>query len=104
MAHELERLADGSTAFAAARVPAWHRLGTVTTGAMTASEVIATARLGGWDVRKIPVVGVDPETRERVVAPGKAMTVRTVPVTGEVGYLGVVGLLTDHSQASVLVK
>ena len=46
MPHELERLADGSTAFATSRVPAWHQLGVVTTGCMTATEVITAARLG----------------------------------------------------------
>ncbi|HEX2806741.1 MAG TPA: DUF932 domain-containing protein, partial [Kineosporiaceae bacterium] len=41
-------------------VPAWHRLGTVTTGCMTAEQVITTARLGNWNVHKIPVIGIDP--------------------------------------------
>ena len=57
MSHDLERLADGGTAFATARVPAWHQLGTLTPDCMTAAEVITTARLGGWNVRKIDVVG-----------------------------------------------
>ena len=93
MAHELEQLADGSTAFASARVPAWHQLGTVTTGCMTADQVIATARLGGWNVRKIPVHGIDvaTPTGARVEAPDKRMTVRTNPVTGGSDYLGIVG-------------
>jgi phage/plasmid-like protein (TIGR03299 family) len=91
MAHELEQLADGSTAFATARIPAWHQLGTVTTGCMTAAEVLATARLDRWQVRKIPLVGVDPVTGIHLPAPDKRMTVRTTPVTGEVGYLGVTG-------------
>jgi hypothetical protein len=60
MAHELESFADGSTAFVTARVPAWHQLGVVTTGCLTAAEVITTARLGGWNVRKIPVAGLVP--------------------------------------------
>jgi phage/plasmid-like protein (TIGR03299 family) len=92
MAHELEQLADGTTAFATARVPAWHRLGTVTTGCMTAEQVITTARLGNWNVHKIPVVGIDPaRPQERLEAPDKRMTVRTNPVTGALDYLGVVG-------------
>ncbi|MER7009926.1 DUF932 domain-containing protein [Saccharopolyspora sp. NPDC000359] len=53
MAHELEKLADGSTAFAAARTPAWHRLGTVVDkDGMTAQEVLDLAHLSGWNVRK----------------------------------------------------
>lgn len=51
MPHELEQMADGSTAFATARVPAWHRLGYVADGAMTAEELMTNAQLGGWDVR-----------------------------------------------------
>ncbi len=53
MAHELETLANGQTAFASARLSAWHQLGTVTTTVMTAQEVMSRAWLGGWEVRKI---------------------------------------------------
>jgi hypothetical protein len=98
MSHELEHLADGTTAFATARVPAWHQLGTLTTDAMTAAEVITMARLGGWNVRKIPVVGrhlvgdaVTGARYDTIDAPDKSMTVRTNPVTGGTDYLGVVG-------------
>lgn len=52
MAHELEKLADGSTAFAAARTPGWHRLGTVAPGPMTAQEVLDLAHLSNWNIRK----------------------------------------------------
>jgi len=97
--HELERLADGTTAFASARIPAWHQLGTVTSGCLTAAEVITTARLDGWDVRKIRIGGIDPTAPAGSVgaadapldAPDKRMTVRTNPVTGARDYLGVVG-------------
>jgi phage/plasmid-like protein (TIGR03299 family) len=100
MSHDLERLPDGRTAFAAARTPAWHQLGTVTTGAMTAAQVIQAAQLASWNVRKIPVIGretiPDPTTGNprtvEVSAPDRAMTVRTNPVTGATDYLGVVGL------------
>ena len=44
MAHELETI-NGRTAFATARVPAWHQLGTVTTDCMTATEVISITLL-----------------------------------------------------------
>lgn len=89
MAHELETI-NGRAAFATARVPAWHQLGTVTTDCMTATEVITTALLGGWNVRKIPVAGTAADG-STVAAPDKAMTVRTNPVTGTTDYLGVVG-------------
>lgn len=129
MAHELEKLADGRTAFVTARVPAWHYLGEVTDGLMTAAEIMDKAALGGWNVRKslgiaavIPsgrcleckrAVGVkhtqkctvpaepDRDSTDPVVteldtatlaeAPGWYSTIRTVPVSGEVQVLGVVG-------------
>ena len=89
MAHELETI-NGRTAFATARKPAWHQLGTVTTGCMTAAEVITTALLADWNVRKIFVAGHTPDGAT-IPAPDKAMTVRTNPVTGTTDYLGVVG-------------
>jgi len=99
MPHELEQLADGTTAFATARIPAWHQLGVVTAGCMTAVEVLATARLSGWNVRKIRLMGVDPSAvpgtpgsvEEPLDAVDKRMSVRTNPVTGQTDYLGVVG-------------
>jgi phage/plasmid-like protein (TIGR03299 family) len=96
--HLLESMPDGSVAFASARVPAWHQLGTVTTGCMTATEAITTAKLSDWRVRKVPVLGREATgntitgTSENLIdAPDKAMTVRTNPVTGATDYLGVVG-------------
>lgn len=96
--HLLERLPDGSTAFAT-RSPAWHQLGTVTNTCMTAAEVIATARLNDWNVRTIPVAGRETTgdattgpVQNLIDAPDKAMTIRTNPVTKATDYLGVVGL------------
>src|SRR3954451_25235333 len=97
MSHEIERFTDGTAAFASSRLPAWHHLGTVTGDAMTAAEAITTAKLGGWDVRKIPVAGRDTtgtpgaQVEEWIDAPDMAMTVRTNPVTSGTDYLGVVG-------------
>jgi phage/plasmid-like protein (TIGR03299 family) len=93
MAHELETLANGQTAFASARLSAWHQLGTITESCMSADEIMTKAFLGGWKVRKIALQGV--ETTERGVdlieCPDKWMTVRTNIVTQETEYLGVVG-------------
>jgi phage/plasmid-like protein (TIGR03299 family) len=99
MSHDLEQFPDGRTAFVTARTPAWHQLGTVTTTAMTAEQVIQAAQLAGWNVRKIPVIGqetlTDPATGTpttiQMPAPDRAMTVRTNPTTGATDYLGVVG-------------
>ncbi|MGI5525821.1 DUF932 domain-containing protein [Micromonospora sp. CA-259024] len=93
MAHELETLANGQTAFASARVTAWHQLGTVAAECMTAEEVMSKAWLGGWEVRKIALQGIEVTERgvTKVDCSDKYMTVRTNPVTGETEYLGVVG-------------
>ncbi|HWG99235.1 MAG TPA: DUF932 domain-containing protein, partial [Pilimelia sp.] len=93
MAHELETLANGSTAFASARLSAWHQLGTVTEATMTAEDIMARAFLGGWRVRKLPLQGIEttPDGVTVIECPDKWMTVRTNVVTGATEYLGVVG-------------
>lgn len=93
MAHELETLGNGQTAFASARLSAWHQLGTVTDECMTADEIMAKAWLGGWWVRKIPLEGVEltADGVTRVACPDKMMTVRTNAYTKETEYLGIVG-------------
>lgn len=93
MAHELETLANGQTAFASARLSAWHQLGQVTDNCMTAEEVMSTAWLGGWEVRKIPLQGMEINDKgvTKVDCPDKWMTVRTNPATGGTEYLGIVG-------------
>ncbi len=93
MAHELETLANGQTAFASARLTAWHQLGTVTDDCMTAEEIMSKAWLGGWEVRKIPLQGIEVDARgvTKIDCPDKFMTVRTNPTTGATEYLGIVG-------------
>jgi phage/plasmid-like protein (TIGR03299 family) len=93
MAHELETLANGQTAFASARQSAWHRLGTVTEACMSAEEIMAKAFLGGWTVRKVPVFGVETVdgVERRIACDDKRMTVRRNVVTGDTEYLGIVG-------------
>ncbi len=97
MPHELERFADGTTAFASARVSAWHRLGTVTQNTMKAEEIMAAAKLGDWGVRTIRAVGIDivDGVEVQIPADDKRMTVRRNPVTGATEYLGIVG--TDYT-------
>jgi phage/plasmid-like protein (TIGR03299 family) len=93
MAHELETFANGQTAFASARLSAWHQLGTVTDAGMTAQDVMTKAWLGGWEVRKIALQGIEITDQgvTKVDCPDKWMTVRTNPVTGATEYLGIVG-------------
>ena len=109
MAHELETLANGQTAFASARESAWHRLGTVTDQAMTAEEIMAKAWLGNWNVRKIRIEGIElsPDgTERRITADDKRMTVRTNPATGATEYLGIVsadyGTVQNEQCAEIL--
>jgi len=93
MAHELERVATGQTAFASARQSAWHQLGTITEQCMTADEIMTKAFLGGWKVRKITVQGVEvtDDGVQIIECPDKWMTVRTNIVTGVTEPLGIVG-------------
>ncbi|SCE63602.1 phage/plasmid-like protein TIGR03299 [Micromonospora matsumotoense] len=97
MPHELETFANGQTAFASARVSAWHQLGTVTQNTMKAEEIMSAALLGDWGVRTIPVYGVDIVEGVEIPIPAddKRMTVRRNPVTGDTEYLGIVG--TDYT-------
>jgi phage/plasmid-like protein (TIGR03299 family) len=93
MAHELERRANGQTAFASARLSAWHQLGTVTEDTMDAATIMAKAFLGGWRVRKIDIRGVEttPDGVDVIECDDRWMTVRTNVVTGVTEYLGIVG-------------
>jgi len=93
MPHELETFVDGQTAFASARVSAWHQLGTVTQATMSAHKIMGAALLGNWGVRTIPVRGIDVVAGIEVpiLADDKRMTVRRNPVTGQTEYLGIVG-------------
>ena len=93
MAHELETFANGQTAFASARLSAWHQLGTITDDCMSAEDVMVKACLGGWNVRKIAIQGMEITERgvTKVDAGDKYMTVRSNPLTGATEYLGIVG-------------
>ncbi|WP_171908589.1 DUF932 domain-containing protein [Streptomyces nanshensis] len=92
----IEKFRDGTAAFASARESAWHRLGTVTTDAMTAEDAMQKAYLGGWNVRKIALTGAEitDDGVESVEFPEHFGTVRTHPKTGKPEWLGVVG--TDY--------
>jgi phage/plasmid-like protein (TIGR03299 family) len=90
--HQLELFTDGTAAFAS-RLDAWHRLGTITGECMTGEQVMDKAKLGGWNVRKLPLTATE-ITADGVTTlevPDKYATVRTHPVTGATAYLGTVG-------------
>lgn len=88
MSHDLETH-DGRTFFASAREHAWHRLGQVLPGAMTAEEALEAAHLARWNVRKAPLTVLTEDGVQEV--PDNFATIRTNPVTGRAEYLGVVG-------------
>jgi phage/plasmid-like protein (TIGR03299 family) len=86
MAHNLEMLPDGQTAFFAAREHAWHQLGTVTQTCLTSEEATKTAHLD-WEVTKEPIFA--DFNGSRLEIPGKYATVRNAEFG--VNSLGVVG-------------
>ncbi|MGV9249757.1 DUF932 domain-containing protein [Streptomyces sp. NPDC003710] len=93
MAHQIEQFTDGTAAFASARESAWHGLGTVTEGAMTAEEAMRIASLSGWNVRLLPLTATEltEDGATRVEVPQHFASVRTHPKTGVTETLGVVG-------------
>jgi phage/plasmid-like protein (TIGR03299 family) len=93
MPHNIEEIAVGRNAFVSAREVPWHKLGTVTDGALTAEEASKLAYLADWNVRKLPLVADDSALGTyHVAVPDKYQaTVRTNPITGLTDVLGVVG-------------
>ncbi|MFF3214112.1 DUF932 domain-containing protein [Streptomyces sp. NPDC002886] len=97
MAHEIEQFTDGTAAFVSARKSAWHKLGTVTTEALTAEDAMRLAALDQWDVRLIGLSATEltPEGATLLDVPNHRASVRTHPKTGRPETLGVVG--TDYT-------
>lgn len=93
MAHQIETFTDGTGSFVSARQSAWHQLGVVLDHSFTAEEAMKVGRLGGWNVRKLPLT--TSEITEGGVTtigvPNHYATVRDHPETGELHSLGVVG-------------
>jgi phage/plasmid-like protein (TIGR03299 family) len=93
MAHELEVLSDGSASFFSAKKVPWHRLGTVTDGALTAAEAIKAARMD-WEVRLVPTYARDDVTGAWILDEANRHVVRDNPDPGDITLpilLGVVG-------------
>lgn len=89
MPHDIEQFADGTAAFFTNRQVAWHALGTVTDGALTAEDALRMAQLD-WTVYKSEA-GVQAVTEHgTVMCNDKYMTYRDHPKLGVQG-LGVVG-------------
>lgn len=85
----IQQLSDGSYAFASARVPAWHKKGTITEGAMTASEALQLTGLDGTvSVSEQPVSTT--VNGQQLTIDNKFITYRDHPKHG-LTALGVVG-------------
>lgn len=91
MAHMLDTT-NGQTSFVSAREDAWHQLGQVLPDSFTAEEAMEHGLLGGWNVRKTPVVAAL-ETGEMLAMPGRYAVVRDNPVTKDPEVIGNVGEL-----------
>lgn len=101
MSHNLETFQDGTTAFFTAREVAWHKLGTVTEGALTAEDALTKAQLN-WEVFKsedpvttmVPMLGksaMEQGSLQQITYADKFMTYRYHPKSQEPQALGVVG-------------
>jgi phage/plasmid-like protein (TIGR03299 family) len=93
--HELD-ITQSVASFASARVPAWHRLGTVVDHTMRAEEVLRTAHLDNWNVRKLPLqipAWADKATPQpdAIEIPDRFAIVRDNPIEKRIDYLGVAG-------------
>lgn len=93
MSHQIDEMAPGVHAFAAAREDAWHRLGVTIPQEFDAAGAMEFAHLGGWNVRKLPMSATEITEDGVTVIESKTrfMTVRTNPVTGQTEELGDVG-------------
>ena len=98
MAHDLDTT-EGQTSFVSAREDAWHRLGTVLPETFSAEDAMEKGLLGGWNVRKAPLVAsvpilgeVDPEAAADAEMLGLDAPVKTTHVsdaekTEDLGHL-----------------
>ena len=89
MAHEIETHGTEAAAIFA-REDAWHKLGTTMPAGFTAEEAMTVGKLGGWNVRKLPVTMTDitDDGVTSVEVPGQFAIARTNPWTGAVEPLG----------------
>lgn len=90
MAHNLD-ITAGKTSFVSAREDAWHNLGMTLPDTFTAEEAMTHGLLGGWNVRKTPIVAVT-EDGQQLAMPGRYAVIRNNPVLPtQLDVLGNVG-------------
>jgi phage/plasmid-like protein (TIGR03299 family) len=99
MSHNLD-ITAGQAAFVSARQDAWHQLGQVLPDTFTAEEAMTHGLLGGWNLRKVPLLadlGATVEvngvpTRMTIPVSDRFAVIRDNPVVaGQVDVLGDVG-------------
>lgn len=89
MSHNLDTT-NGKTSFVSAHTMGWHRLGRLLDHSFTAEEAMEEGLLGGWNVRKLPLLAAAEGLQ--IPVPGKSAVVRDNPVVPEqVDVLGTVG-------------
>jgi phage/plasmid-like protein (TIGR03299 family) len=93
VSHLIEKFTDRTAAFVSARRSAWHQLGEVTDGCLTAEQVMDKAYLGNWNVRKLRMTATEitPDGVSTLPVPDAFATARTHPKTGHLDYLATVG-------------
>jgi phage/plasmid-like protein (TIGR03299 family) len=81
----LDQYADGTTGFIGAREHAWHGLGTVMPSEFTIAEAMTLAKLGDWNVRKLPIFATEitDEGVTNIEVADRFAIVRTNPETGQ---------------------
>ena len=92
MSHKIETHGTEAAAIFA-RKDAWHKLGTTMPAGFTAEEAMTVGKLGGWNVRKVPMTATEitDDGVTTIDVPGQFASVRTNPFTGAPEALGVVG-------------
>ena len=88
--HSLD-ITNGTASFVSARTAAWHQLGVTLPSEFTAEEAMKFGRLGGWNVRKTPLMASVEETGELLAVPDRFAVVRDNPVEPRQDVLGIVG-------------
>ena len=91
MAHNLD-ITDGTASFVSARQDAWHRLGVTLEDTFTAEDATRHGYLGGWNLRKQPLLTAEDGVPGVLAVPDRYAVVRDNPVDpARRDVLGVVG-------------
>lgn len=93
--HNLD-ITNGQAAFVSAHTDAWHMLGKTLDHSFTAEEAMQEGLLGGWNVRKSPLLTIDEQGRTMPL-PGMNAVIRDNPVVpGQVDVLSKYGVSDSY--------